>query len=354
MYDIQQIVGPSVWRGSDFSGKRDITVGLGRDELAAIDRALRTTQGLEMEAIEPRHFSDPVLERFMERVGEEVLRGRGLVVLGGFPVDKYDQETVSRIFWGLGRLLGCPVSQSVMGERLGHIVNKADEQPNSRGYRHHYELTPHTDFHEIVTFMCLQQGRKGGISWYVSSHTLHNLLLQSRPDLLETLYRGFYTHRFGENGVDEASITEHRVPLFSRCEDQVSCRFLRRYIELAAHEGEALTDQEREALDAFDRLSMDTDNGFFFTLEPGEAVLMNNYVVLHGRTAFEDGDVPGAKRHLIRLWLTVDQPRPVAPELYVYASEVRGEGIAPQTGRLPVYDDSETVKRVYSDRMPEL
>ena len=352
MRTIDRLEGPTVWQGSDFSGKPDIYFELGRSELDAISGALAETRGLELEAIERDHFSAPVLDTLMGAIATEISHGRGLVVLGGFPVDAYDEATIGRIFWGLGRHLGDPVSQSVMGERLGHVVNKSAEDPNVRGYRHHYELTPHTDFQDIVAFLCVRQGMSGGTSWFVSGHTLHNQLLESRPDLMETLYRGYFTHRFGEQGEGEGPITEYRVPIFSKTKDQVSCRLLRRYIELAAHEGQALNALEREALDALDTLSMDTDNGFFFALEPGEAVIMNNYVVLHGRTAFEDGGEADAKRHLMRLWLAADPPRPIAREVPVYASERQGMGIAPQPGRMPSYDDSATVERVYGDRMP--
>ena len=94
--------------------------------------------------------------------------------------------------------------------------------------------------------------------------------------------------------------------------------------------------------------------GLASILEPGEAVIMNNYVIMHGRTAFEDGEERGAKRHLLRLWLTAQPPRPVVPELAVFASEREGKGIAPQPGRIPSYDDHETVHKVYGQRMPRL
>ena len=354
MNDIKPIEGPTLWRGSQFAGKQDVTIALGESELTVIERILAETEALDLEQIEASHFADPVLVSFMQRIADEVRNRRGLAVLAGIPIDRFDQRAVSRIFWGLGRLLGVPVSQSVMGERLGHIVDKSADDPNARGYRHRYELTPHTDFHEIVTFMCLRQGIGGGKSWYVSAHWLHNLMLEQRPDLLEMLYRGYYTHRFGEQADGETPITPHRVPVFSRCEGLVSCRFLRRYIEAAANEAYPLSTVEREALEYFDRISMAAENGLFFELAPGEAAVMNNYVVLHGRTAFEDGDSPDAKRHLIRLWLTLNPPRPVVPELAVYASELAGKGIAPRPGSVPSYDDSETVALVYGNRMPEV
>lgn len=36
---------------------------------------------------------------------------------------------------------------------------------------------------------------------------------------------------------------------------------------------------------------------------PGEIQFINNYHVLHGRTAYEDDIASGYKRHLKRLWL---------------------------------------------------
>jgi hypothetical protein len=68
-----------------------------------------------------------------------------------------------------------------------------------------------------------------------------------------------------------------------------------------------------------------------FTLQPGEAYFINNYTILHARTAFDDGDAPeDARRHLLRLWL--DAPiRPVHPY-------IRSRGIPPVAGRTPSFD----------------
>jgi hypothetical protein len=69
-----------------------------------------------------------------------------------------------------------------------------------------------------------------------------------------------------------------------------------------------------------------------FTLQPGEAYFINNYTILHARTAFDDGDAPeDARRHLLRLWL--DAPiRPVHPY-------IRSHGILPVAGRTPSFEE---------------
>jgi len=347
---ISPIEGPTVWKGTDFADKESVSLDLRDGHLAALGEAVESTAHLPVESLERAHFDDGQLHALMAEVRCELCEGRGLVVLRGFPAD--DPERLQRMFWGLSRHLGNPVSQSVMGERIGHVVDRSQNDPNARGYRQRYELTPHTDFQEIVTFLCAQQGLKGGVSWFVSGHTLHNEVLSTRPDLLEALYDGYHTHRFGEQESSETAITPHRVPVFSTAEGFVSCRLLRRYIEAAANEATPLSKREREALEYLDSLSMDKRFGLLFTLEAGEAVFMNNYVVFHGRTAFEDGGESNQQRHLARIWLTSNTPRPLDPRIFVYASEANGQGIAPQPGKLPSYDDRETVDQVYGNRMP--
>ena len=347
------ISGPTVWRGKDIEDKGAISLELGGPELDALRSAVDASLKQSLESLTPTQFNAPVLDAFMGRVKDQVLHGRGLAIIRGFPVDQHDEEAIARMFWGLGLHLGTPVSQSVMGERLGHVIDHSDTDPTGRGYRQRYELTPHTDFHDIVTFLCVHQGRTGGMSWFVSGHEIHNQIRDARPDLLEVLYRGFYTHRFGEQEANEAAITEHRVPVFAEHQGLVSCRLLRRYVELAGHESQPLSNIEHEALEYVDQLSMDPQNGLFLMLEPGEAVVMNNYVVFHGRTAYEDDGPAQTKRHLMRLWLVPDPRRAVAPGLYVYANERRGLGIAPNPGHKPNYDDLDIVGRVYGDRMPE-
>jgi hypothetical protein len=75
-----------------------------------------------------------------------------------------------------------------------------------------------------------------------------------------------------------------------------------------------------------------------FTLQPGEAYFINNYTILHARTAFDDGDTEeDRRRHLLRLWLEVPQMRPVHPH-------IRSGGIEAVPGRTPSYDWSRLTK----------
>ena len=68
-------------------------------------------------------------------------------------------------------------------------------------------------------------------------------------------------------------------------------------------------------------LTVDDDGGADFNNVPdaiaaagdGDVLLINNWVTFHRRTAFEDHTEPERRRHLLRLWLSVPNSRPLDP-----------------------------------------
>ena len=62
-----------------------------------------------------------------------------------------------------------------------------------------------------------------------------------------------------------------------------------------------------------------------FLLAPGEMLFVNNFLVLHARSAFEDYRKKKEKRLLIRLWLAMANSRKL-PDTYqlVYGSTEAG------------------------------
>jgi len=51
---------------------------------------------------------------------------------------------------------------------------------------------------------------------------------------------------------------------------------------------------------------------FDMELRPGDIQFVNNYTVLHGRTAFDDDEDKRKRRHVVRLWLKFFTPRPAS------------------------------------------
>ena len=64
-----------------------------------------------------------------------------------------------------------------------------------------------------------------------------------------------------------------------------------------------VTPLQIEALDAVAELCKDPTFRLDMKLERGDMQFVNNYCVLHSRTAYEDHQEEGRKRHLLRLWL---------------------------------------------------
>ena len=332
------IPGRALWRQADLPDTDSFSYDLGPDHLEVVTEAARRLAGenRDPQAVEAHEIPLGPLEPVAAEIRDELINGRGLVLVRGFPVDQLSETEIALVFWGFGLSFGRPVSQSVMGERLGHIVDVTDRDPNARAYRNRSELTPHTDPADILSFLCLRPAKSGGVSRFVSAMTLHEEIRRTRPDLLERLYGGFRYHRLGEQPPGRPDITAHRIPVFSERDGVISCRLVRQYIEVAADEDPdiELSAADVEALDLLEQLAADPALHVEFTLGPGEAIMANNFTVMHARSSFTDHDDPARKRHLLRLWLATDPPRPLVPEIEHFEGE---PGIPHQPGKTPSY-----------------
>jgi hypothetical protein len=311
---------PAVWKGSDFTSPDDFSFDLGPRHMAAFDMAVAA---IKQRGLKAQHFSredfdlSPIIDD-VKSIYDDLMAGRGMVLVRGFPVARYSTEDMAILFWGLGTHLGRAVSQSRMGDRMGEVTDVSDDNPRERGYRSAAELNLHTDSNDIVGMMCLRDAKSGGYSRMVSTLAVHNEINARHPEHLAPLDEGFYHHWRGEEPAGEPPITPYRVPVFSACDGVVSSCYGRYFIDMAAAEsGEPLPEAAKAALDYFEEVAYRDDMMLSFRLQVGEAILFNNNVTLHARTAFEDYDEP-ERRLLLRLWLDVPDGRPIAESLRRY------------------------------------
>lgn len=325
---------PGAWRASDFASKDDLAIDLEPRDRRALEEALQRTleRGLGIDELDAVRFPLADIAEDVAAILAEVQRGRGLALLRGFPIEGYSEDEIGLMYFGLGCHFGAAVSQSVMGDRLGRVTDMSWDDPNERAYRNRMALPLHTDINEIIAMLSLRTAKVGGASQYASALAVHNEMLARRRDLLPHLYEGFPYHRRGEEGPGQAPVTPYDVPLFSQRDGFVSCRYIDSYMEAAAKElGVPMPAPLLEAVAYFADTAQRDDFRLDFVIEPGELVMQNNFVVLHGRSAFEDD--PAARRVLLRLWLDVTDGRPVVPEVAIY----EGDSIARQEGRRPIY-----------------
>ncbi len=326
---------PSAWKAVDFKSPADYTIELTAAQLRDIDLSVRRIKdaGLGLDDLQREHFELAPLRPVIDEIRHQIEDGRGFVVLRRLPVEDYSKDELGMIFWGLGTHLGRGLSQSVLGDRLGHVKDFSREDPLARAYRNKQELSPHTDSCDLVGLACLRAAKNGGVSRLTSAVTVHNVMLEEASESLERLYRGYFFHRRGEEQPGELPYTPYRVPVYSNTDGHISARYVRTYVEAGeAAAGRPMDDFDLAVLDRLEEISKRPELMLEFTLQPGEMYFINNYTILHARTAFDDGDADeDQRRHLLRLWLEVPEMRPVHPH-------IRRNGIAAVPGRKPSYD----------------
>jgi hypothetical protein len=328
---------PSAWKVADFAGPADFTIDLDAAQLRDIARAVARIKaaGLGLDDLKREHFEVPSLTPVIAAIRREVADGRGFVVLRRLPVEDYSKDEIGMIVWGIGTHLGRGLSQSVLGDRLGHVKDFSREDPLARAYRNKQELSPHTDLSDLVGLASLRDAKSGGVSRLTSAVSIHNAMLAECPDMLERLYRGYVFHRRGEEKPGDLPYTPYRVPVFSDIGGQVSVRYVRSYVEAGeAAVGRKMEGPELAALDRFEAISKRPELMLEFTLRPGEMYFLNNYTILHARTAFEDFHEEDRRRHLLRLWLEAPWMRRVHPHVQLF----EGGGIEAVAGRTPSFD----------------
>ncbi len=331
---------PGAWKVADFETPADYTIELDATNLRDIERAMRRAKaaGLGLGDLQREHFEVPSLQPVIDEIRRQIEDGRGFVVLRRLPVENYSKDEFGMIFWGIGTHLGRGLSQSVLGDRLGHVKDFSREDPLARAYRNKQELSPHTDSADLVGLACLRNAKTGGVSQLTSALTVHNAMLEECPEFLERLYRGYVFHRRGEEQPGELPYTPYRVPVYSNTNGKVSTRYVRTYVESGeAAAGRPMNHGELAVLDRFEEISKRAEFMLEFTLQPGEMYFLNNYTILHARTAFDDYEEENRRRHLLRLWLEAPWVRAVHPH-------TKGGGIAAVAGRTPSYDWSKLTK----------
>ena len=274
-------------------------------EIGEVERAVQALAKTDLAKIRAEDVPLPTLAPRLKILLDEVLNGRGFVLLKGLPVERWTRQETATAFLAIGVHLGNLRMQNAEGHLLGHVrdLGRTSDDPNTRIYQTRERQTFHTDSCDVVGLLCLQAAKSGGLSSLVSSTTIFNEMRRSRPDLLRVLLEPIETDRRGE--VPEGVQPYFTIPVFNYHDGLVSAIYQRQYIESARRFPDVapLTPLQIEALDLFDELANDPKLNLMMELHPGDIQFVHNHTILHDRTAFEDYPQPERKRHLLRLWL---------------------------------------------------
>jgi hypothetical protein len=319
----EPLAGPMVWRGDDLARSSGWIRELEASHVDELDRALGTVQrrGIAWPAMTRDDFPIPGLAGVLADVSAELEEGRGIALLRRIPVERYREDELRTIYWGLGLHLGTPRYQNAAGELIGDVRDESrlygsvrEAEPAATGERRTSRskarsagpLRFHTDRADVVTLLCVRPAATGGLSKVVSSPAVHNEILARRPDLHALLCAPYHHSREGEAGGRQK---HYAMPIFGMRDGKFTSQYSRTFVENA--QGlpgvPPLTPAQDEALDLW--AAVCEELCYRMELGAGDLQLLNNHVVYHARAPYEDDPRPGRDRFLMRLWLSMPNSR---------------------------------------------
>ena len=313
---MQPVTDPADWTAVDLGQVESWSYRLSErdiDELAAavasVKRASIPLTDIDVDSFPLGGFAD-----VLHDVYRELTDGRGMVMLRGFPIDRFDRETTAIAYLGLGSYLGNRMSQNKEGHILGHVKDLGGDyhDGNTRGYMTNAEMLFHSDGCDYVGLLCLKSSRSGGESRVASSVAVYNLMLKRRPDLVKLLCEDYYRSRASEVGVGQQPW--YQQPIFSFTDGYFSATGAGIAIDKASSLPGVppMTTAQKEAIDVY-RATVE-ECAVDIEFKPGDIQFLNNFVTLHTRREYQDWQEPARRRHLLRLWLSDEHGRPIPKE----------------------------------------
>ena len=319
----EPLKGRAAWNGQHLDGSGNWIRTLDDTQRREIDDALARSKraGVPPLGFTRDDFPLSSAADLLGLISDELENGRGMVRLRGLPMAHYCDDDIRQIFWGIGTHLGTAVYQSAKGEIMGEVRDETKVPTKTYAPLENGKITSsrararstgplrwHTDRCDVIALLCVRNAKAGGISKLSSIVTIYNEFLHRRPDLLELLCQDYWRAR----PTDEEGPTSSRafaLPVFGVQDGRLTCQYSRTYVEQAQEFPEVprLTSAQHEALDLLAEVAEEVC--LYSPFVPGDIQLLNNHVIFHGRTAYEDDAVNHQERLLFRLWLSMPNSR---------------------------------------------
>lgn len=344
---------PQAWLAAEWEGREaEWVLELTPEDVAAVEDRVSALEAAGTQLVDIKRAADfPLsapLEARLADMRQQLIFGRGFHLVRGIPVERMTERQAVMAYMGLGAHIGYRGPQSKKGNLVSHVKLHYNEDfgekeaaaakaaaaaglkvqhggpdglgknAHMKGHANNLEFDWHTDGQaDILALLCVAQAKEGGVSGWSSTIAVHNeMLRRGRADLVACMAGpGWARDRGQYQDLAPGDVPVWEMPAFWYHDGRLAVHFHAgqtrmchaRYPDLLG----PLTEQQEEAIAMFTEIASDPAFQFTARLHPGEVLFLNNEAVLHRRSAFEDGDGPGERRHLVRLWLAVgDVPHP--------------------------------------------
>src|SRR5436190_23380665 len=118
-----EIKDASAWYGPDLKGRTEWIERLSESEIADVESAVKRLErsSLDVRSITSDDFPLPTLAPRLHNLLDEVLDGRGFVLIRSLPVERWTGRQAAIAFLGIGVHLGNLRMQNAEGHLLGHV-----------------------------------------------------------------------------------------------------------------------------------------------------------------------------------------------------------------------------------------
>jgi alpha-ketoglutarate-dependent taurine dioxygenase len=161
----------------------------------------------------------------------------------------------------------------------------------------------HTDGGDVLALLCLRPAARGGLTRLTSARAAYERLAAQCPRSVALLEDEWRFSRKGRPG--PPTLTKR---IFEWVDGELHAFHLPGTVRWTprVHGLPPLTPDAARALDDLDCVLNSAALRFELKLEAGDLLVLDNRVVLHARSAYEDDSSHGP-RFLLRMWWTVDR-----------------------------------------------
>jgi len=255
-------------------------------------------------------FRIPSLARCMTKMREQLDRGAGFLILETNLSAQLNESDFELVGWALCNYFGQIMRQGINSDlRLFTVADKGSQNidPTRIGASAN-RSAKHTDNGCLeprppayIGLYCYRSSPHGGETTIVSALSVLREISRQRPELLPQYFQPYH-FRAPQAHVWPTSAPTIQKPIFEFIDNELHVHYANVMVfpgmSLAGH---ALSPSQVDALTLLDEVIERPSLNFQTLLKPGDLLVMNNLALLHGREAFDPGQVSG--RTLKRYWM---------------------------------------------------